>query len=294
MEYTQFGRTGAIVSRIGFGGAVAGLKHYLHDYDPELEENKQKVYRALETALDKGITYFDTAPGYGNGVSETLFGHVLGEVDPKTTFLASKCFAFSDDSAISDYDAVFRSVEGSLKRLRRDYVDLMQLHGTSYTDAQSERILGERGAASALVQLKKEGVIRYAGFTSEDNNSAVYALMHSGVFDSVQLCYNLIFQHPYEPSRPFGSLYEAEKLGLGIAVMRVTTSGTFQRWIKSVRPDDTFDYTAALIQFVLSNPLVDVALIGMRTPERVLQNIAILEDAAGRIDIDALHSRYVK
>lgn len=76
--------------------------------------------------------------------------------------------------------------------------------------------------------------------------------------------------------------------------MRAPTSGTFQRWIRMIRPDDTFDYTPALIQFVLSNPLVDVALIGMRTPERVIANVGIVDDTAGRIDIARVHARYVE
>lgn len=60
-----------------------------------------------------------------------------------------------------------------------------------------------------------------------------------------------------------------------------------------VNPENTFNYTRALIQFVLSNPFVDVALIGMRSAERVLENVAICEDLDGRIDIDRMHTRYV-
>ena len=80
---------------------------------------------------------------------------------------------------------------------------------------------------------------------------------------------------------------------MGIATMRTTTSGIFQKWMRMIRPDDIFDYTRALIQFVLSNKLVDVALVGMRTPDEVLRNIEIVEDKSGRIDLDILHERYV-
>ena len=74
--------------------------------------------------------------------------------------------------------------------------------------------------------------------------------------------------------------------------MRTLTSGIFQRWVRMVNPNDAFDYNAALLQFVLSNQLVDVALVGMRTPAEVESNIAICQDAAGRVDINALHERY--
>jgi len=75
--------------------------------------------------------------------------------------------------------------------------------------------------------------------------------------------------------------------------MRGPTSGIFQRWIQWVNPENSFDYTPALIQFVLSNPLVDVALVGMRTPEEVRANLALVDDIDGRIDLDQLHERYV-
>jgi len=67
----------------------------------------------------------------------------------------------------------------------------------------------------------------------------------------------------------------------------------FRKWIEKANPNNTFDYTGALIQFVLSNPLIDVVLIGMRSPERVLKNIKIYMDTSGRIDIDDLHNRFV-
>jgi aryl-alcohol dehydrogenase-like predicted oxidoreductase len=284
MEYAQFGKTGVSVSRLGFGGAALGVKNYIRPYDPGTEEAKLEAHRALETAVELGLTFFDTAPAYGEGRSERIFGEVLGALEPGRIFLATKCVP-------SDYDGVMRSVEGSLKRLRRDYLDLLQIHGGTYTDERARQILGPRGMVDAMLRLKAEGVIRFIGFTSEDNNRAVFDFIGSGLFDTAQLCYNLLFQHGYEPNRPFGSLLAAEQQGLGIAAMRASGSGMLQRWIRMIRPEDDFDYGPALIQFVLSNPLVDVALAGMRSPERVRQNVAIANDMAGRVDLRALHRR---
>jgi aryl-alcohol dehydrogenase-like predicted oxidoreductase len=286
MEYVQFGKTGATVSRLGFGGAALGIKNYIRPYDPAVEESRETAHKALETALDLGITFYDTSPVYGDGASELIFGDVLGGLDQGKIFLATKCVP-------TDYDGVLRSVEGSLKRLRRDYVDLLQIHGGTYTDDRARQILAPQGMVEAMKKLKADGVVRFIGFTSEDNNRAVFDFLECGSFDAVQLCYNFIFQHPYEPSRPFGSLLTAEKQGLGIAGMRAGSSGTFQRWMKLIRPDDDFDYGSALIQFVFSNPLVDVVLAGMRSPDRVRQNVAIANDLAGRIDLRALHRRTV-
>jgi aryl-alcohol dehydrogenase-like predicted oxidoreductase len=286
MEYVQFGKTGATVSRLGFGGAGLGIKNYIRPYDPAEAESRESAYKALETAVELGITYFDTAPACGDGASETIFGEVLGRLDPGKIFLATKCVP-------TDYNGVMRSVEGSLKRLRRDYVDLLQIHGGTYTDERARKILAPQGMVEAMEKLKTEGVVRFIGFTSEDNNRATFDFFECGCFDAVQLCYNFLFQHPYEPNRPFGSLLTAEKQGMGIAGMRAASSGAFQRWMKMIRPDDDFDYGPALIQFVFSNPLVDVVLAGMRSPERVRQNVAIANNLAGRIDLKALHRRSV-
>ena len=287
MEYTSFGKTGRKVSRLGFGGAVAGLKNYLYSYDPDTNEAKHSVHEALETALELGVTYFDTAPGYGDGRSETMFGDVLGSVNPKDVFLATKC-------SPTDYEGVRRSVEESLKRLKRDYVDLIQIHGNSYSDEKVKELLAPHGMIESMEQMKKEGLIRFIGFTSEDNNRGLFDLMNSGRFDTVQMCYNFLFQHGYEPSRPFGSLLVAKENKLGTVTMRAPTSGTFQRWMKMIRPDDNFDYGPSLIQFVLSNPYVDVMLAGMRTSARVKQNVEIVNNKSERVNLDEVHGRYVK
>jgi aryl-alcohol dehydrogenase-like predicted oxidoreductase len=284
MEYVKFGNTGRTVSRLGFGGAPAGLTNYLDTYSPEDAAQRQQVIEALERALDLGVTYFDTAPAYGDGASEAIYGEVLGDLGDEV-FVATKVLTHVSD--------VRASVEGSLERLRRDALDLVQLHGDSYTQSQADEFLAPGGLVSQLESLQAEGLINHIGFTTEDNNPAVYRFIDSGRFDVVQMCYNLLYQHPAEWTRPFGSMFEAEDHGMGIVTMRTVTSGLLQRWIQWANPENTFDYTPALLQFVLSNPMVDVALVGMRDVEIVEANIEICENLSGRIDLRALHAKYV-
>ena len=286
MEYVNLGKTGRQVSRLGFGGAVAGIKNYLRAYDPDNKDNYETVVAAIRTALNAGINFFDTAPVYGDGLSEEIFGIALQEVPSEKLFIASKVNSWGEVD-------VRQSVEKSLVRLKRNYIDLIQIHGTTYSPDLAKKILQKNGMAEQLVRLKEEGLIGYAGFTSEDQNEAVYQFISSGYFDTVQLCYNFIFQHPYDASRKCGTLYEAERRGMGIIIMRSATSMIFQKWIKTVNPANTFDYTPALIQFTLSNPLVDVVLVGMRTQQRVTENVAICDDKSARIDIDELHNTIV-
>jgi aryl-alcohol dehydrogenase-like predicted oxidoreductase len=285
MEYTTLGKTGINISRIGFGGATAGLTNYLGKFSPEDAVQRRDIIKAIHKAIELGINYFDTAAAYGAGASEGIFGEAL-RGHTEEIFLATKVATWANVDTRA-------SVEASLKRLGVDCVDLIQLHGTSYTPEQAEEILRPGGTLDVLEDLRSEGLVRFIGFTTEDENPPVYQFIQTGRFDVVQTCYNLIFQHPAEPTRPFGTMYEAEKQCMGIVVMRTLTSGIFQKWVQWVNPANDFDYSPALIQFVLSNPLVDVALIGTRSPARVTQNVAICDDLDGRIDIDALHERYV-
>jgi hypothetical protein len=284
MEYVKLGSTGRKVSRLGFGGAPAGLTNYLTSYSPEDAAQRREVIAALERALELGVTYFDTAPAYGDGASEAIFGEVLGDLGDEV-FVATKILTHVGD--------VRASVEGSLDRLQRDTLDLVQLHGSSYTEAEADAFLAPDGLVDQLETLQAEGLIRHIGFTTEDNNRAVYRFINAGRFDVVQMCYNLLHQHPAEWTRPFGSIFEAEDAGMGIVTMRTVTSGLFQRWVQWVNPENTFDYTPALLQFVLSNPMVDVALVGMRDAEIVEANVRICEDLSGRIDLRELHAKYV-
>ena len=77
MEYVTLGRTGATVSRLGFGGAPAGLTNYLGTYTPADAQQRRQVIQAIQYAVELGVTYFDTAPAYGNGESESIFGEAL-------------------------------------------------------------------------------------------------------------------------------------------------------------------------------------------------------------------------
>lgn len=284
MEYVALGRTEVRVSRLGFGGAPAGLANYLSPYAPDQPEQRRQVIDALRRALELGVTYFDTAPAYGAGASEAIYGEALADAGD-AIFIATKI----DPAAVT----VRQSVEASLKRLRRDRLDLLQIHGSSYTPVAADAILGSGGTLEQMEQLRDEGLVRFVGFTTEDNNAAVYRFIESGRFDVMQLCYNLLHQHPAEQTRPFGSMFEAEKQAMGMVVMRTVTSGLFQRWVQWANPANTFDYTPALLQFVLSNPLVDVALVGMRDAAIVEDNVRICEDLSGRIDLRALHEKYV-
>jgi len=133
MKYRVLGRTGIRVSEIGFGcGNVGGLM---------VRGSHEEQVEAVTRALELGIDYFDTAPSYGDGKSETSLGRVLEELSPDVT-VATKVRIDAED--LDDIlGAVERSLEASLGRLRTDSVDVLQLHSRVAMERDGE---GWRGA----------------------------------------------------------------------------------------------------------------------------------------------------
>lgn len=285
METITLGRTGRQVSRIGFGGATAGLKNYLGSFDPQDHAQRDAILQAMARALELGINYFDTAPGYGDGASEAIFGEALASTPPEKILLATKVGIWKDAE-------VRASLEASLKRLRRDQIDLLQIHGTVYSDEHRERVLRSGGFLDQMRELQSEGLVRHLGFTAEGLNPPVWEFIKTGAFDVMQIQYNLLFQHPYLGNRKSGLLVDAKAQSMGTIAMRTLTSGLFQRWHRAIRPSDDFDYTPHLLQFALSTPTLDVALLGMRSAQEVAQNVAICNDTAARQDLHALNDAY--
>ena len=118
MEYKVLGRTGIRVSEIGFGcGNVGGLM---------VRGSHEEQVEAVSLAIELGIDYFDTAPSYGDGRSEANLGRVLEELRPEVTVATKVRISIEDMDDLQG--AVERSLEASLRRLRMDSVDVLQLH----------------------------------------------------------------------------------------------------------------------------------------------------------------------
>lgn len=176
MRYRRFGRLGWQVGEVGLGGAWLGGR-----------ENEIPIEKAAETvrvALELGVNYIDTAPAYGHYYSEHIIGYALEDWQEKV-YVATKVGRLPDRF---DYtkDGVWRSLEGSLKRLRRDNIDLLQIHESEI--AGWERIFGKDGALEAMKELRSQGLIQGIGITGADIDLMVQAV-ETGEFDSV-LTYN--------------------------------------------------------------------------------------------------------
>jgi len=190
MRYRRFGRTGMQVSEIVFGGGYVGGMLILAD-----DETRR---RALRRALDAGINFIDTAPLYGQGRSEEALGWLLGEIEEQP-YLATKVNV--DLGKLGDIPGeIERSVHASLRRLRRDSVDLLQLHNPigsgrgagAFKRMSVEDVLRGGGAAEGLERMRSQGLTRHIGLTALGETPAIVRAIESGRFDSAQVYYNLL------------------------------------------------------------------------------------------------------
>lgn len=285
IEARVLGRTGLTVSQLGFGGAAIGIEGYLVSESRDDDAVQARARAALEAALAEGITLFDTAPGYGFGRSERLFGKVLAPHRDKIV-LATKVKVGPDQNP----DDWTRSVAGSLERLGTDKVDLLQLHGMSWPDPLAEWVL-DHAVIDWLEAIRARGWTKSIGITAEVPSGGLERLIDTGRFDVLQMAYSLIYQGACDYQRePFGIIPRARALGMGILGMRAATSGVLHKLLSAEFPDlDPHRVTRLALRFVLSTPEVDSALVGMRTPAEVAANTSLVRDLTARMDVKALH-----
>jgi aryl-alcohol dehydrogenase-like predicted oxidoreductase len=227
MEQRPLGHTGLTVSALGFGcGAVGGLM-----VRGDAAEQRQAVSRAL----DAGITYFDTAASYGDGLSEEHLGRVLGELGAWSKVVVGTKFRLRPDDLGDPAAAMRQSLELSLKRLGHDHVDVLHLHNPIALETPGPNAL-ELGTvldevANGLHDLVQAGLVRHAGFTGLGDTSALQEVIRSEDFQTVQTYFNVL-----NPSAGFaghaggqqdfdGLIGTAERSGVGVIVIRVLAAG---------------------------------------------------------------------
>lgn len=198
MKYRLLGRTSLSVSEVGVGGAGIG-QVWGATTDAE-------CIRLVRRAVELGINFFDTSPMYGRGKSEEILGHGLDGLRNRV-YVATKVRLQTAEDLADMAGAVRRSVEQSLRRLRTDHVDVLQIHhqlgpeGGQYLAAvgppprYAYRLTVERGLelGHAMQRVVEEGKARFLGITAWDGYPEVIeALLASGVFHTAQILYNLL------------------------------------------------------------------------------------------------------
>lgn len=283
MRKRILGKTGLQVSEIGVGCAVFGIENYLSAWEGS-DEMDERAAATVDRAVALGCNYVDTAPSYGD--CEERLGRILPAYRDRV-YLATKI-----SPADWSPDGVRMSVDRSLVRLKTDVIDVIQFHGGSLLHGEERQIL-ESGVIDELKRLRDERKVRFIGFTAESPSGGTQRLLETAAFDTMQIQYSIMYQGAHDLEWNQGIMPMAEELGIGIITMRTMTSGRFHRLASLALPELSPDRANEIaLQYVLSNPLVDVALIGMTNPEMVETNSQISEDTGGRIDLAAIHYPY--
>jgi uncharacterized protein len=179
--YRTLGHTGEKVSLIGIGGYHLG-----HTSD------EQESIRIVRTAIDNGVNFLDNCWDYNGGVSEERMGKALRDGYRQKAFLMTKIDGQTKKAAE-------QQLEESLRRLQTDHIDLLQFHEV-IRETDPARIFGEGGGMETAFAAKKQGKIRYIGFTghkSPDIHAKMLetAFAHNFTFDAVQMPLNVMDAH---------------------------------------------------------------------------------------------------
>ena len=194
----KFGRADAKISALGFGG------HHLGE-----ARDAKTAGEIIHQAVDGGITFYDNCWEYRRGKTEIWMGAGLKGRRDKV-FLMTKACPHGRDGALA-----LLMLEQSLRRLQTDHLDLWQVHGMAF-DNDAELFIRKNGAAEALAKAKKDGKVRFVGFTGHQNPKVHLAMLNTGFpFDAVQMPLNAFDSN----SRSFEKQVLPELGKRGIAVL---------------------------------------------------------------------------
>ena len=297
MEYRKLGKTGMSVSVIGFGAWQIGGAPFWNS------EGEKASREAIDAALESGINLFDTAPVYGFGRSETILGEALKSVRDNV-IIATKCgLRWHKEELKALYNdlkpaSVRLEVEASLRRLNTDVIDIYQIHWPSKDD-HIEPTMEE------LAKLKEEGKIKAIGVSNFSTSLLKEALKVIQV-DSVQPRYNLLEPEAGEELLPFCLEEEIgvlaySPLSSGLLTGKYKSASNFNDWrdaakfgifrkeaidegMKKVNllidkaEADGVNLSQVAIEWVLNNQAVTSALVGVKKPSHITENVIMLKN----------------
>jgi aryl-alcohol dehydrogenase-like predicted oxidoreductase len=270
MERRRLGKTDMVASVLGFGGSEIGYER----------ASARTVARLLGSALDAGLNVIDTAECYEE--SETLIGAALGSRRGEC-YLLTKCghprgFGRGDWRPAS----LLSSIERSLKRLRTERLDLIQLHSCSLAD------LRQGDAIGALEGARERGWARYIGY-SGDGEAARYAV-ECGRFDTLQTSVSVADQEaleltlPLAAGRQMGVIAKRPLANVAWRYARKPSEPYYQAYWSRLRAldypflrDGTDAAVATALRFTLAASGVHTAIVGTKRPERWPQNARMLD-----------------
>lgn len=254
-KYNPLGKTGLKVSDVSCG-AISLF-----------------VPNVLRYAYDCGVNYFDTAEGYLRTKSETFIGQALKDVRDKVVITTKH--GYSPRTKIEREDIIKR-VEASLKRIQTDYVDIAMIHGVNDLSMFDNEEL-----QAAYSQLKKEGKIRFTGFSTHNAKVTLKQALESDFGQVILLIYNHMEGKEIEPL-----IEKVRQKGIGTVAMKVFAGGKHGN-LKSLISQEV-SYPQAAIRWVLSNSNIDCLIVTMSSYSHVEEYVAASSKPLNRADLEVI------
>src|SRR5262245_11245597 len=288
MEKRRLGKTDMDVSVLGFGGAEIGAQQIA----------RETITQLLNSALDAGLNVIDTASAYWT--SELMISEAVSH-RRKEFYLLTKCGATDGFSRYEwSKSGILSQIERSLKNLKTDYLDLIQLHSCEITELKK----GE--AIEALRVAREMGYSRYIGY-SGDSKAAKYAI-ETGAFDTLQTSINIADQEAITLTLPL-----AKSSGMGVIAKRPIANAA---WRTGQKPAESYHHTywdrlkrldydflkndlqnsiSTALRFTLSQEGVATAIVGTTKPDRWRENADLLgEGPLDAANIAKIRARWMK
>ena len=279
MEYTKLGNTGLELSRLSFGASSLGSVFRKID--------EGEGIRTVHTALDLGINYFDVSPYYGLTTAETVLGKALEGIPRDRYYLATKVGRNHDDAFDFSPPAVKASMDKSLKRMKVDYVDLIQCHDIEYGDL--DQVVEQ--TIPALGKIQKEGKARFVGITGLPLKIFEYVQDRIGVDTILSYCHyslndtSLEYLLPYLEEKEVG-IINASPLSMGLLTTRgpppwhpapAKIQETCMKAAAFCR-DRGEDIAKLAVQYSVSNRRIHTTLVGTANPDNIRKNVEWIEE----------------
>ena len=260
MFYRRLGRTDLWISELSLGSSP------LPDWT---------VFREI---IDRGVNYIDCSHNYSGGNMERQIGRMMKEVGRDKIHVGTKFHLRGDWNE----DAIIQTVEGSLKRLQTDYLDVSLIHGASNPDD-----LTDERVVTAFTKLKEQGKYRWRGFSCHENQAAmVKKAIECGFYDMITLGYNVFdiseVKEPAVYDDYMGQsglrrlIRDASASGIGIVAMKTLKQGGRQQNLERYRTGTT-SIQQAMLKWVLENSDISALVTEMMNFEQMEENFAAVQ-----------------
>lgn len=278
MKYRTFEKLGIQTSLLGFG-----CMRFPTTEDGHIDE--ERAMNMVDTAIASGVNYLDTAYPYHDGESETFVGKVLKKYPRESLYLATKMPFFSQMQTKEDPERLFNE---QLQKLGVDYVDFYLLH-CMHRQAWEEKALG-LGALDFCIEMKKQGKIKYLGFSFHDDYEVFEQILNYYDWDFCQIQYNYMDTDIQAGDKGYEL---ATSKGIPVIVMEPIKGGSLANLPEDIANiykayDPSATNSRWALRWVATHPNVKVILSGMSTEEQVADNLATFNLDAVELNAEEL------